>query len=85
MVLDGVTTAKPNATLWRIDQTHANAFRAWQALGSPAAPSAEQITILRKQGALQAESLPIIREAAGVRVQLDVPLYGMAMIEIAAT
>ena len=85
MVLAGVTTAKPNATLWRIDQTHANAFRAWQALGSPAAPSVEQIALLRKQGALQAESLPIIKDAAGVRVQLEMPLYGMAMIEIAAT
>jgi xylan 1,4-beta-xylosidase len=38
---------------WVIDETHSNAYTAWQAMGSPAHPTAEQMARLQTVGQLQ--------------------------------
>ncbi len=65
------------ARLWRVDPTHANAFGAWQAMGSPAKPSADQIAALKRASTLVAEPT---RLTAG-RVALTLPRQGVALLE----
>jgi xylan 1,4-beta-xylosidase len=59
----------------RIDQTHSNAWTAWQRMGSPQHPSAEQYTALEAAGQLQLlESPRWIGVAAGGDATLDIAL-----------
>jgi xylan 1,4-beta-xylosidase len=45
------------ATLWRVDESHGNAFAAWKAMGSPQSPNAAQYEQLEKASALEAQDL----------------------------
>ncbi len=40
-------------TVWCIDKSHTNPYRLFEKMGSPEAPTAEQLTILRQEGALK--------------------------------
>ncbi|MDB6077039.1 MAG: glycoside hydrolase family 39 [Akkermansiaceae bacterium] len=50
--LSGAPRGAPTVTRYLIDETHSNAFTAWQAMGSPAQPTAEQIAQLQASGQL---------------------------------
>jgi xylan 1,4-beta-xylosidase len=65
------------ARVWRVDPTHANAFGAWQAMGSPVQPSADQIAALKRASTLVAEPT---RLTAG-RVTMTLPRQGVALLE----
>jgi xylan 1,4-beta-xylosidase len=59
----------------RIDQTHSNAWTAWQRMGSPQHPSSEQYAALEAAGQLQLlESPRWIGVAAGGDATLDIAL-----------
>jgi xylan 1,4-beta-xylosidase len=66
------------ARLWRVDATHANAFGAWQALGSPAKPTADQVAKLKAASRLVAE--PIATTATGIDVRI--PRQGVVLVEL---
>ena len=66
------------ATLWRVDKGHADAFSAWQAMGSPATPSAAQIRALDQASKLVADPLSIGADG----VDLVIPRQGVALIEL---
>ncbi len=51
--LTGLEATSARVTEYRIDAAHSNAYAAWQAIGSPASPSAAQIAELKKAGGLQ--------------------------------
>lgn len=51
--LDGLQGTEVVAAEFRVDATHSNAYRLWQAMGSPAHPTAEQSQQLEKAGALE--------------------------------
>jgi xylan 1,4-beta-xylosidase len=74
--LEGLKTTPAAATLWRVDKTHANAFAAWQAMGSPQSPDQNQYTQLEKASQLQAESIDV---AAG-KITLTLPRQGVALL-----
>jgi xylan 1,4-beta-xylosidase len=50
--LAGVPTGSPSLTRMLIDKTHSNSFSAWRAMGSPQAPTAEQILDMEKASQL---------------------------------
>jgi len=50
--------ASARVTQWRVDQAHANAFTAWQAMGSPQSPDAVQYQALEAASAMPAVALP---------------------------
>jgi xylan 1,4-beta-xylosidase len=76
IALDGAYRAR----LWRVDQTHANAFSAWRAMGSPPAPSPAQVGALDRASRLLPEPLPIHPNG----IDLLLPRQGVALIELAS-
>lgn len=63
---------------WRVDATHANALGAWQKMGSPARPSADQVAQLQAASRLEAEPLALTGGGADVVI----PRQGVALVEI---
>ncbi len=51
--VDGFNGKSVHAAEFRMDATHSNAYRAWQQMGGPAHPSAEQTRQLQQAGALE--------------------------------
>jgi xylan 1,4-beta-xylosidase len=72
------------ATVMRLDAAHANTFRTWEALGSPEEATPEQIARLCEAGRLQVEDVALERTGHGLRVRLEIPLHGLALLELAA-
>jgi xylan 1,4-beta-xylosidase len=71
------------ATLWRVDETHGNAFSAWKRMGSPQSPNATQYRELEKASELEAESLGTLPVKRGiVQIELTVPRQGVALIAL---
>jgi len=68
------------ARIWRVDGTHANAFGAWQAMGSPAAPTPAQVAALVKASRLEAAPIAITRG----EIEIALPRQGVALVEIGA-
>jgi xylan 1,4-beta-xylosidase len=73
--VDGLHGKEIVAAEFRVDEMHSNAYRAWQQMGSPAHPSAEQTGQLEKAGALQQtapdQSLAIQDGKAGMDLALS--------------
>jgi xylan 1,4-beta-xylosidase len=73
--------ASRNATLWRVDETHGNAFAAWKAMGSPQSPNATQYGELEKASELEAELLPPVTVKRGTaQIELTLPRQGVALL-----
>jgi xylan 1,4-beta-xylosidase len=72
--------AKRRATLWRVDREHANAFTAWQKMGSPLAPNAKQYQELEKASEMvpQPQSPKVAR--GGGSFELTLPRQGVALL-----
>jgi xylan 1,4-beta-xylosidase len=75
--LKGLKAAPGTATLWRVDKTHANAFAAWQAMGSPQSPDQNQYAQLEKASQLQPETFSV---TAGNSISLRLPRQGVALL-----
>jgi xylan 1,4-beta-xylosidase len=71
-------TQAASTRIWRVDATHANAFGAWQAMGSPAQPSTAQVS------SLQAASKLVARDAAvsGGSLDVRIPRQGVVLVEM---
>ena len=50
---------------FRIDEQHSNAFTAWQRMGAPAKPGAEQLATLERAGGLAAVERPLLAVQGG--------------------
>lgn len=65
-------SGEQEARLWYIDRDHANAYRAYERLGSPDDPTPEQVEEIRKEGTLSSETcrfegeLPVVMQNNGV-------------------
>jgi xylan 1,4-beta-xylosidase len=71
-------------THYRIDEKRSNAYTAWQAMGSPAAPAPDQYAALESAG-----KLAVLEERAGVEMvggvmelKLDLPRKAVSLIEL---
>ncbi len=71
--------ANAKATVWRVDETHGNVIRAYDAMGRPAFPSRRQIEQLRAAGA---QAAPTDTTLDHDRLKVDVPPQGLAVIEL---
>jgi xylan 1,4-beta-xylosidase len=74
----------PQVKVWRVDSQHGDAFSAWQAMGSPAEPTAPQIQQLIRASQITAESVRgVSRESDdAVSFDLSVPLHGIALLDL---
>ncbi len=73
--LEGLPATRPMQRVeYRIDRDHSNAHTAWQRMGSPAAPTAAQMTALRRAGELEsmgpASPVPVSSGRASIQLQL---------------
>lgn len=70
-------------TQWRVDKTHANAFTAWQAMGSPQAPNEKQYAQLEAASVLVPISLPALAvSGSGAAIDFTLPRQGVTLIVI---
>jgi xylan 1,4-beta-xylosidase len=71
---------------YRVDDRHSNAFTAWQRMGSPATPTAQQLATLRAAGQLHSigppEPVTVSDGLALVRTRL--PRQGVALLVISS-
>jgi xylan 1,4-beta-xylosidase len=71
--------------LLRVDGSHANAFAAWQAMGSPQSPNATQYAELEKASELSPELLqPASRKGRAATYEVALPRQGVALLVIQA-
>jgi xylan 1,4-beta-xylosidase len=81
-----ITTGTAKVTEYRIDEEHSNAFTAWQRMGSPQQPTAEQYADLERAG--QLGSIAAYRTpVAGGSVQLKtvLPRKGISLFVVTWT
>lgn len=77
--------ARRDEWLFRVDGGHANAFAAWQAMGSPQSPNASQYAELEKAAELAGERVsPVSTRGRVATYQVTVPRQGVALLQIAA-
>ncbi len=70
--------------LYRLDAGHANTYRAWERLGRPAWPDADQVEHLRRSGRLQPEPVALVPNAGVSTLTVTVPMHGLVLLEIEA-
>jgi xylan 1,4-beta-xylosidase len=86
LVLTGLAPrAEYRGRVWRIDRQNGNAFSAWQAMGSPASPTKQQVEQLIRAARLNSRSVPI--EARGhdgrvLSIERSLPLQSVELIEL---
>ena len=84
LAVDGLHGAKAVAGEFRMDETHSNAYTAWQKMGSPAHPSADQIAQLQKAGSLDQDvpdhTVPV--HAGKVNLALNIPRQGLVLLRL---
>ena len=67
-----------SATITRLDRDHANTFRVWESLGSPQTPTTDEIERVRAARELSTDPISIDEGL----ITFDLPLHGLALIEI---
>jgi xylan 1,4-beta-xylosidase len=82
--VDGLKNGWAVASEFRMDETHSNGYRAWQQMGSPAHPSAEQVAELQKAAGLEetVKDHAIAIKGGSVRAKLTLPRQGVALVRI---
>ena len=84
LTIDGLRGKTAIASEFRVDETHGNAYRAWQQMGSPAHPTPEQTQQLEKAGALEqtvpAHTLNVKNGKA--EIALTLPRQGVALVRL---
>ena len=72
-------------TVRRVDGEHANSYAAWQRMGSPQPPTAEQKADLVRASAVVAEPADAVAVRGGrATVRLTVPRQGVALVTVSA-
>ena len=77
--------AKAAVTHTRVDGTHGNAFTVWVSQGSPATPTAKQLTALREaMEPVVLEPEHLVEVAGGaVSLSFDLPRFGISLMTLA--
>jgi xylan 1,4-beta-xylosidase len=70
------------AAHYRIDSTHSNGFAAWQRMGSPPQPTAEQFARLEADGRLQTLDAPatVRVENGAATLKFDLPRQAVSLV-----
>jgi xylan 1,4-beta-xylosidase len=77
-------TGDHRATRWTVDTAHGNAFTEWVRMGRPPFPAANQVRQLTAASAIHPEPMEIEALNTGVRLQVEIELRSVTVIEIAA-
>ena len=82
--LAGTPAGNPKITRTLIDEGHSNSFIAWQALGSPQSPTAEQIRLLEEASRLEkASDKTEIKSADGqCDITFNLARQGVTLLEL---
>ena len=72
----------PQVTVDRVDDDHANARRAWQAMGEPMYPSPDQLDALHAASEVGRQSVASERDGDDLVVDLDVPAHAVARLTV---
>lgn len=72
----------PAVEVERIDAGHANARRAWEAMGEPATPTPEQIEALHAASEVGRETVAASRDGADLTVEVDVPAHAVVRLTV---
>ncbi|MFO1225470.1 GH39 family glycosyl hydrolase [Roseateles sp.] len=82
--LSGLGSNRSRAvTQWRVDKTHANAFTAWQAMGSPQAPNEKQYVQLEAASVMSPTALPALAVSGGTAaIDFSLPRQGVTLLVI---
>ncbi|MCW1923003.1 hypothetical protein OKA05_10605 [Luteolibacter arcticus] len=80
----GAPKGVPKVKRYLIDETHSNSFTAWQAMGSPQQPTAEQLATLEQSCKLAevTEAPRFIEEEKLSAVMLTLPRQGVSLLEL---
>jgi xylan 1,4-beta-xylosidase len=82
LVVRGLPPGRTEVRHYRIDQTHSNAYTLWKQMGSPASPSAEQISQLERAGQLEMLTSPRWLAGAGTaEVRFPLPRQAVSLIQ----
>ncbi|KQM12898.1 beta-xylosidase [Sphingomonas sp. Leaf24] len=69
--------------LWRVDGSHANAFTAWQRMGSPQSPDEKQYARLESASKMQEEAVSSSANGRGGRsITVQLPRQGVALLTL---
>ncbi|QEH37197.1 Beta-xylosidase [Aquisphaera giovannonii] len=84
--LAGLPEGVPSALVhhFRVDADHGNAFEAWKPMGSPAAPTASQVTALERASTLDLVESPTRRTPSRgtLRLRLRLPRQAVSLFRI---
>ncbi|WP_347303024.1 beta-xylosidase [Croceibacterium sp. TMG7-5b_MA50] len=81
IAIDGLASPIPTgATLWRVDPDNANAFTAWQKMGSPQAPDADQYRQMEEASVMHPQPIALVPGTDTARFELDLPRQGVALV-----
>lgn len=78
--IGGVSFEQARVVRFAIDAEHSNAYSAWQKMGSPQQPSAEQYAALEKAGQLAQAGAPEMVRAENGRLKLNTVLPRQAVV-----
>jgi xylan 1,4-beta-xylosidase len=82
--IDGLQGSAVTVSEFRVDETHSNAYRVWQQMGSPAHPTPEQTQRLEKAGSL-AQSVAdheVVVRGGKADVDLSLPRQGVVVVRL---
>jgi xylan 1,4-beta-xylosidase len=67
-----------------MDSHHSNAYAAWQTMGSPQHPTAQQFVVLQQAGRLQAVTAPpvLVRKDGEARLDFMLERQGVTLIRL---
>ncbi len=84
LTISGLPNGHPTLTHYRVDHDHSNAYSAWQAMGSPQAPTPAQYAALEKAGQLERllPDTPVNVVDGRVVVTFALPRQGVSLIKI---
>ena len=72
------------ASEFRVDETHSNAYRVWQQMGSPAHPTPEQMQQLEQAGKLEqtASDHEVVLRGGKADIDLNLPRQGVVLVRL---
>ena len=84
--VEGLPQGIPQMMLehWRVDRDHSNSYSAWQKMGSPPNPSADQYQALKAAGQLQLLESPrwVAIEGRSIELTFTEPTQGVSLLDL---
>lgn len=82
--LNGAPDGRPKITRTLIDATHANAYTAWLAMGSPQSPSVDQIRALKQASQLAPvnDATPVTSTEGRCEITFSLARQGVTLLEL---